>query len=74
MRRAYKRSALQLHPDKALTQCRFSSRLGIHGALLVDTAQVCALHQLQRSVYDIISIICFSFMTRVVQGFIVNFV
>ncbi|EIE19931.1 hypothetical protein COCSUDRAFT_58168 [Coccomyxa subellipsoidea C-169] len=42
VRRAYKRSALQLHPDKALAQCRFSSRLGPHGVLLMDTPQVLA--------------------------------
>lgn len=40
MRRAYKKSALQLHPDKALVQCRFSDRLGPHGVQLLDTPQV----------------------------------
>lgn len=40
VRRAYKKSALQLHPDKALAQCRFSDRLGQHGVQLLDTPQV----------------------------------
>ena len=40
VRRAYKKSALQLHPDKALAQCRFSDRLGPHGVQLLDTSQV----------------------------------
>lgn len=40
VRRAYKKSALQLHPDKALTQCRFSLRLGDQGLELCSRSEV----------------------------------
>ena len=39
-RRAYKKAALALHPDKALAHCRFAPRMGVQGAKLADAAQV----------------------------------
>ena len=39
MRRAYKRSALSHHPDKALAQCRFAVRLGSPGVAVVSAVQ-----------------------------------
>ena len=40
VRKAYKKSALQLHPDKALVQCRFSVKLGSHGLDLASRSEV----------------------------------
>ena len=40
MRKAYKKSALQLHPDKALAQCRFSVRLSDQGLELYSRSEV----------------------------------
>lgn len=40
VRKAYKKSALQLHPDKALAQCRFSVRLGDQGLELCSRSEV----------------------------------
>lgn len=39
VRRAYKRSALSHHPDKALAQCRFAVRLGSPGVAVVSAVQ-----------------------------------
>ena len=40
VRKVYKKSALQLHPDKALAQCRFSVKLGSHGLDLASRSEV----------------------------------
>ena len=40
MRKAYKKSALQLHPDKALKECRFTVRLGNQGLELSSRSEV----------------------------------
>ena len=40
VRKAYKKSALQLHPDKALVQCRFSVKLGSQGLDLASRSEV----------------------------------
>ena len=40
VRKAYKKSALQLHPDKALAQCRFSVKLGSQGLDLASRSEV----------------------------------
>ncbi len=41
VKRAYKRSALSHHPDKALAQCRFAARLGSLGVPVVAALLVC---------------------------------
>ena len=40
VRKAYNKSALQLHPDKALVQCRFSVKLGSQGLALASRSEV----------------------------------
>jgi hypothetical protein len=40
VRRAYKKAALALHPDKALAHCRFAHRMGPAGAKLAAVSQV----------------------------------
>ena len=40
VRKAYKKSALQLHPDKALKECRFTVRLGNQGLELSSRSEV----------------------------------
>ena len=40
VRKAYKKSALQLHPDKALAQCRYSVKLGSQGLDLASRSEV----------------------------------
>ena len=40
VRKAYNKSTLQLHPDKALVQCRFSVKLGSQGLALASRSEV----------------------------------
>ena len=40
VRKAYNKSALQLHPDKALAQCPFSVKLGSQGLALACCLEV----------------------------------
>lgn len=38
VRKAYKRLALQMHPDKAASSCRYSCQLGEGGAVVLSVA------------------------------------
>ncbi len=40
MRKAYKRLALQLHPDKSVSACRYSVQLTEAGARVLPVAEV----------------------------------
>lgn len=40
MRKAYKKSSLRFHPDKALVHCRFAASLGDSGTVMPDTSEV----------------------------------
>lgn len=46
VRKAYKRLALQLHPDKSASMCRFTARFGRAGALVAAAEEVqCRLRE-----------------------------
>ena len=40
IRKAYKKSSLRFHPDKAITHCKFAFGLGSKGATLADRLEI----------------------------------
>eukprot|EP00891_Asterochloris_glomerata_P007206 jgi/Astpho2/7206/fgenesh1_pg.00113_%23_41_t len=40
VRKAYKKSSLRFHPDKALVHCRFAASLGDSGTVMPDTSEI----------------------------------
>lgn len=40
VRKAYKKSSLRFHPDKAMTHCKFAFSLGPSGAALANSSEV----------------------------------
>ena len=40
VRKAYKKSSLRFHPDKAMSHCKFAASLGPNGAALADFPEV----------------------------------